>query len=71
MEKVCKDVQKPNEIQLLFSMRKNSIHPVPVKRMHDMTLYEGPFGKVFGGCYADLKFDPPIKSCPVSVMEVC
>ena len=66
-----KEVEKPNEIQLLVSMRKNSIHPVPVKRMGEITLYEGPFGKVFGGCDEQLDFEPPVKSCPVRVVEVC
>ena len=65
------EVLKPDEIQLLISMRKNSIHPSAVKRMNEITLYEGPFGKVFGGCDPELKFEPPVKSCPVSVVEVC
>ena len=52
-------------------MRKNSIHPVPVKRINEMTLYNGPFGNVFRGCDAHLNFKPPVKSCPTSVVEVC
>ena len=52
-------------------MRKNSIHPFPVKRINEMILYNGLFGKVFGGCDADLKFEPPVKSCPTNIVAVC
>ena len=69
MVEIHKDAQKPNEIDLLISMRKNSFHPVPVKRIDEMTLYEGPFDKIFGDCDANLKFEPPIKSCPAKIME--
>ena len=52
-------------------MRKNSIHLVPVKRINEMTLYNGPFGKVFRGWDTDLIFESPVESCPTSVVEVC
>ena len=50
-------------------MRNNSIHPLPVKWINKMTLYDVPFGKVFDGCDTELKFEPPVKSCPVSAMR--
>ena len=51
-------------------MRKNLIHPVPLKRINEMTWYDGLFGKVFGGCDVNLKFEPPIKSCPVNITKI-
>ena len=64
------DVKKPSEIQLLLSMRSNYLHPVPVKSINRMILYEGPFGKVFGGSCNFLKITP-MKMChPTSVVEV-
>ena len=50
------EVQKPTEIDILISMRRSSHHPGPAKVNGDMTLYEGIYGKVFGGCDPDLKF---------------
>ena len=64
------EVQKPKEIDVLISMRNSSHHPSPVKVLGDMTLYEGMYGKVFGGCDPDLKFTPYQRSYPALVMEV-
>ena len=51
-------------------MRRSPHHPSPVKILGDMTLYEGMYGKVFGGCDPDLKFTPYQRSYPALVMEV-
>ena len=64
------EVQKPTEIDILISMRRSSHHPSPAKVNGDMTLYEGIYGKVFGGCDPDLKFTPYEKSYPALVIEV-
>ena len=51
-------------------MRRSSHHPSPIKVLGDMTLYEGRYGKVFGGSDPDLKFTPYQRSYPAMVMEV-
>ena len=53
-----REVQKPREIDVLISMRSSSHHPNPVKRLGEMTLYDGIYGKVFGGTDPHLKFTP-------------
>ena len=65
-----KEVEKPKEIDILISMRRSSHHPSPVKRLGEMTLYEGIYGKVFGGTDPSLKFTPHQASYPTRVYEV-
>ena len=64
-ESLCKkfgirteDVRRPGEIDLLISMRRNKFHPRAVSSQGDITLYDGPFGKVFGGTESGLDFEP-------------
>lgn len=52
------DMVRPDEIDLLISMRRNTFHPKPVRTMGNMTLYKGPFGQVFGGTEPGLVFQP-------------
>ena len=75
--KLCKmfgigpdEVKKPEEIDILISMRNSSHHPSPIKILGDMTLYEGVYGKVFGGSDPNLKFTPHQKSYPALMIEV-
>jgi hypothetical protein len=49
---------RPDEIDLLTSMRKNRYHPEPDKNKGNMTLFRGPFGSVFGGTEPGLVFKP-------------
>ena len=55
---------------MLLSMRCSSHHPSPVKVLDEMTLYDGIYGKVFGGADPKLKFTPYQKSYPTTVIEV-
>ena len=64
------EVQKPTSIDILLSMRSSSHHPSLVKVLHEMTLYDGIYGKVFGGADSKLKFTPYQKSYPTTVLEV-
>ena len=64
------EVKKPTNIDILISMRRATHHPNPVKVLGEMILYEGIYGKVFGGEDPDLKFTPHQRSYPVMVMEV-
>ena len=52
------DMVRPDEIDVLISMRRNIYHPKPVKTKGNMTHYRGPFGSVFGGTEPGLMFDP-------------
>ena len=47
-------------------MRQNLIHPVPFKKIGNMTLFHGPIGKVVGGTDGDLKFLPVKTHYPLS-----
>ena len=51
------DMVRPEEIDLLISMRRNRYHPKPVMTKGDMTLYRGQFGSVFGGTEPGLVFE--------------
>ena len=61
------NVKRPSSIDLLISMRQNDIHPSKSKSIGKMVLYDGPLGKVFGGCDPDLDFSPFVNSYPASV----
>ena len=52
------DMIRPNEIDLLISMRRNRHHPNPILTKGNMTLYKGPFESVFGGTEPGLEFNP-------------
>ena len=54
------DMARPDEINLLISMRRNSYHPKPFVTRRNMTLYKGPFGNVFVGTELGLVFEPYI-----------
>ena len=54
------DMARPDEIDLLISMRRNKFHPKPILTKGNMTLYKGPFGRVFGGTEPGLVFEPYI-----------
>ena len=56
------DVRKPKYIDLMLSMREGVDHPVKVKSIDKMTLFENCFGRTFGGWDSSLKFTPHI-SC--------
>ena len=62
-----KQVARPRSIDVLISMRQNVYHPIPVKTIGNMILYDGPLGKVFGGIDDDLALTPFITSYPLSV----
>ena len=64
------EVRKPKNIDLLISMRRNPHHPRPVKTIGNMTLYEGAFGKVFGGSDKNLMFTLHKTSYPARVLEI-
>jgi hypothetical protein len=54
------DMARPDEIDLLISMRRNKYHPKPFVTKGNMTQYRGPFGSVFGGTEPGLVFEPYI-----------
>ena len=60
-------VKRPISIDLLISVRQNSLHPKPLKSIDHMTLYDGPLGKIFGGGNPDLEFTPHVTSYPSSI----
>ena len=51
-------------------MRQNYLHPKSVTTVGGITLYDGRFGKVFGGSDPDLIFTPYKMSYPLSVNMV-
>ena len=72
--KLCKNfginpnqVLRPKKSDVWILMRQNLYHPVPVKNIGNMTLYDGPLGKVFGGTDEDLQFTPVKTNYPQSV----
>ena len=60
-----KEVERPRQIDILISMRHNQDHPKPISSRGDMTLWEGAFGKLFGGVHVGLKFEPHVLSCHI------
>ena len=62
-------MERPTDIDLLISMRHNRHHPRPIKTKGNITLYSGPFGKVFGGTDPELEFDPYILSAVVRARQ--
>ena len=59
------EVERPKQIDILISMRHNKDHPKSVSSKGDMTLWEGVFGKLFGGVDDSLKFQPHVLSCHI------
>ena len=53
-----REMRRPEEIDILISMRQNHVHPTPIETFGGMKLYKGVFGLVFGGSDPDLKFSP-------------
>ena len=51
-----RNMRRPEEIDILISMRQNHLHPNPIKTFGGMKLYKGVFGSVFGGSDPDLEF---------------
>ena len=51
------EVRRPKYIDILISMRESASHPVKVKSVGNMTLYENSFGKTFGEWDMDLRFE--------------
>ena len=56
------DMVRSVDKDLLISMRRKRFHPKPVMIKGNMTLYQGPFGGVFG-CYFSLT-SPMVLSKP-------
>ena len=59
------EMRRPEEIDLLISMRNNTDHPKAAKTKDKMMLFDGPFGKVFGGSEGSLDFKPHVMSAMV------
>ena len=59
------EVERPRQIDILISMRHNQDHPKAISSRGDMTLWEGVFGKLFGGVHVGLKFLPHVLSCHI------
>ena len=51
-----RNMKRPEEIDILISMRQNHLHPTHIETFGGMKLYKGVYGSVFGGSYPDLKF---------------
>ena len=64
------EVTRPRHINLLLSMRESQHHPVKLRSIGQMTLFENCFGKTFGGCDSDLKFTPHRACYQSQVVEV-
>ena len=60
-----KKVERPRKIDILISMRHNQDHPKAVSSRGDMTLWDGAFGRIFGGVHVGLKFQPQVLSCHI------
>ena len=64
------DVKRLSKIDLLISIWDNSIHPLKLRTIEKMMLYDGPLGKVFGGHWSDLKFTHSVTCYPASIHPV-
>ena len=55
-EKFEVNPKRPQKWDLLISMWDNNLHPHKLRNVGQMTLYDGPLGKVFGGRWSRLEF---------------
>ena len=51
-------------------MRESQDHPVKIKSVGQMSLFENSFGKTFGGCDPNLKFIPHTACYQSNVLEL-
>ena len=65
------DVKRPKHINLLISMRESGDHPVKLKTIGQMSLFQSCYGKTFGGCDASLSFTPHVSCYYSNAVEVC
>ena len=65
-----RDVQRPNHIELLISLRSSHLHPTDTDSiiLDGMNLASGPLGRVFGGWDQDLLFTPHKLCCSASAI---
>ena len=65
------EVRKPKTIDLLISLRASADHPTKVKSIGDMSLYQGVYGKVFGGTAAELVMSENHESSLPALVKSC
>ena len=64
------DVKRPQKLDLLISMWDNNLHPHKLRNVGQMTLYNGPLGKVFGGRWSGLEFSDPAPDSVCTYMDI-
>ena len=55
----------------IISMRECGDHPVKLKTIGQMSLFQSCYGKTFGGCDASLSFTPHVSCYYSNAVEVC
>ena len=64
------DVKRPQKLDLLISMWCNNLHPHKLRNVGQMTLYDGPLGKVFGGRWSRLEFSDPTHDSVCTYIDI-
>ena len=62
-------MRRPKKIDILISMRRHRDHPKLSTTIMDMSVFDGPFGPVFGGSDECLQFKPHQLSCLVKKLQ--
>ena len=62
-------MRRPGRIDILVSMRRHRDHPKLTTTISDMSIFDGPFGPVFGGSDRCLRFTPHHLSCLVKRLQ--
>ena len=62
-------MRRPSRIDILISMRRHRDHPKLALTISDMSIFDGPFGPVFGGSDGGLQFIPHHLSCLVKTLQ--
>ena len=62
-------MRRPGRIDILVSMRRHRDHPKLTTTISDMSIFDGPFGPVFGGSDRCLRFTPHHLCCLVKRLQ--
>jgi hypothetical protein len=62
-------MRRPGRIDILVYIRRHRDHPKLATTISDMSIFDGPFGPVFGGSDRCLRFTPHHLSCLVKRLQ--
>ena len=62
-------MRRQGRIDILVSMRRHRDHPKLTTTISDMSIFDGPFGPLFGGSDRSLRFTPHHLSCLVKRLQ--